>query len=67
MRESTEAIAEQSVTLLHDEEAEIPEEYVSPIDFEALKALNEDIYAWIYIPGTEINHPVLQSVRGDND
>ena len=43
------------------------EEYKSPIDFEALRALNEDIYAWLYIPGTEINHPVLQSVRGDND
>ena len=32
-----------------------------------LEAMNEDIYAWLYIPGTDINHPVLQSVRGDND
>ena len=41
--------------------------YSSPIDFAALEEMNEDIYAWLYIPGTEINHPILQSVRGDND
>ena len=38
-----------------------------PLDFQALRQLNEDIYAWIYIPGTDINYPVLQSVIGDND
>ena len=51
--------------------AQAPQEtvqgYVSPIDFAALEEMNEDIYAWLYIPGTEINHPILQSVRGDND
>ena len=67
VRESEEAVAEQSVMLLHEEEPEIPDQYVSPIDFDALKDLNEDAYAWIYVPGTGINHPVLQSVRGDND
>lgn len=68
VQEATEAIAEQSVTLLHGEgEDLIPDEYVSPIDFDALMEMNEDIYAWLYIPGTDINHPVLQSVRGDND
>lgn len=30
------------------------------IDWEALKKENEDIYAWIYIPGTEIDYPILQ-------
>ena len=46
-----------------------PENVISqiPVDFEALTAINEDIYAWLYIPGTDINHPVLQSQRGDND
>ncbi len=41
--------------------------YESPIDFRVLKNVNEDIYAWLYIPGTEINHPVLQSPSGDYD
>ena len=30
------------------------------IDFDALKAENEDIYAWITIPDTNIDYPVLQ-------
>lgn len=34
--------------------------YSSPIDFEALWKVNPDIYAWLYIPGTNINYPLLQ-------
>lgn len=34
--------------------------YVSPVDFEALREENSDIYAWLYIPGTEISEPLLQ-------
>lgn len=30
------------------------------IDFERLKEQNSDIYAWITVPGTEIDYPVLQ-------
>lgn len=41
------------------------EEYVSPVDFEALQAGNSDIYGWLYIPGTEINQPLLQR-EGDS-
>lgn len=30
-------------------------------DFEALKQVNEDAYAWIEIPDTQVDYPVLQS------
>ena len=36
---------------------EIPEKN---LDWEALRAQNEHIYAWIYIPDTNIDYPVLQ-------
>ena len=32
-----------------------------PIDFEALQARNPDVYAWITVPGTQIDYPILQS------
>jgi sortase B len=38
----------------------------NPIDFAALKLENQDIYAWIYIPNTEVNHPVLQHSNDDS-
>ena len=30
------------------------------VDFEQLRAQNPDIYAWITVPGTGIDYPVLQ-------
>lgn len=36
-----------------------------PIDFEELWKVNEDIYAWIEIPGTNINYPIVQSDEDD--
>lgn len=36
------------------------EGYVSPVDFDTLQAGNSDIYGWLYIPGTEVNEPLLQ-------
>lgn len=36
------------------------------VDFAALKAENPDIFAWIYIPGTQIDYPVLQSEEADD-
>ncbi len=41
------------------------EPVVIPIDFETLWESNEDIYAWIEVPGTAINYPVLQHVVDD--
>lgn len=37
----------------------------NPIDFNALKAKNEDIYAWIKVPGTKVDYPVVQSLQSD--
>lgn len=36
------------------------------INFAALKAENPDIFAWIYIPDTGIDYPVLQSEEADD-
>ena len=40
-------------------------EYVSVIDFAVLDSQNPDVVAWIQIPGTQINYPVVQGK--DND
>lgn len=36
------------------------------IDFTVLQNENPDVFAWIYIPGTEIDYPVLQSPEADD-
>ena len=36
-----------------------------PVDFAALEEINPDIYAWVEIPGTTINYPVLQHPTKD--
>ena len=33
---------------------------IPDVDFDALRAENEDIVAWLYIPNTNINYPVVQ-------
>ncbi len=37
------------------------------IDFDKLQEKNSDIYAWILIPGTQINYPILQSTGDEDD
>lgn len=37
------------------------QEFVSPIDFEALQEVNSDVVAWIQIDGIDINYPILCS------
>ena len=37
-----------------------PEENLPEIDFDGLRAINEDIVAWIQIPGIGVDYPVVQ-------
>lgn len=49
---------ERDLDFIREQEIPLPE---LKIDFAALQAdTNEDIYAWIYVPDTMINYPVLQ-------
>lgn len=72
MREQEEAVSEETEMteqVTETEEAESTEDekiYCEPVyDFEELEAENEDIYAWIVVPGTMVDYPVLQS-KTDN-
>lgn len=42
------------------------EQIENPIDFDSLTAEYPDIYAWIRIPGTKVDYPIVQR-EGDND
>lgn len=43
-----------------------PTPYVSPIDFDALTAINSDIYGWLHIDNTNIDYPIVQSATDDD-
>ena len=46
--------------------AEITEQTASnPIDFKSLQKKNSDIYAWIKVPKTKVDYPVVQSPETD--
>jgi len=38
----------------------------SPVDLEALRDINTDVYAWIRVPGTNVDYPIAQSSVDDN-
>lgn len=57
--------AQQETIAERESEETLPEEteppYESPIDFAALREMNPDIVAWLTIPGTAIDYPVVQA------
>lgn len=53
----------EQVTIIEETVSEIDTEKKSPLhDFVELREINEDIYAWINIDGTQVDYPVLQSL-----
>lgn len=50
-----------------DEATEKEEQKVNnPIDFDSLIAQNDEIYAWIKVPGTNVDYPIVQNLEDDN-
>ena len=55
---------EKSVKQIEENGIPIPD---LQVDLENLRqTVNKDIYAWIYIPGTKVNYPVLQQETNDD-
>lgn len=52
-----------AVERAYDAPADEPAE--NPIDFEALRRESPDVYAWLYVPNTNVNLPVLQRPGDD--
>jgi sortase B len=55
----------QEAVIVNDFNIEDSTKEKNPVDFNALKEINEDAVAWIRIDGTNINYPILQTT--DND
>lgn len=56
--EQEETVAERGTEVQTEQEKKEP--LVIPVDFDELQEVNPDIYAWITIPGTVIDYPVVQ-------
>ena len=60
-----EDLQEEHTSVLENVDLSV-DEVVSPVDFEALHEVNEDIYAWIDIEDTNVHYPILQSATDDS-
>lgn len=62
-----EELASQVAETTAETEPESQEpEYVSPVDFEELWAINEDVVGWLTIPGTVIDYPILHDPESND-
>ena len=50
----------------NDDEDIVSEEIKLIMDFEELESINPDIYAWITIPGTKVDYPILRCQDDEN-
>ncbi len=64
--ESTEAAATESGGKNQETTAPAKKAQKNPVSFTELKKRNPDIYAWIKVPETNVDYPVLQSPNNDN-
>lgn len=55
--EGTEPESDTEIDNLEERGIEVPEKN---LDWDYLASVNPDIYAWIYVPGTEVDYAVLQ-------
>ena len=55
----------EEVEEVYVQEEAVPELAEQPIDFEGLWEINPEIYAWLKVPDTNINYPILQH-EGEN-
>lgn len=59
---ATETDTDESTTDTAETDKPLP---ANPVNFVKQQEINEDIYAWIYVPGTNVNYPILQSAVDD--
>ena len=58
-KKQAEALADSYSLVTEENTADIRP--ANPVDFAALQERNSEIYAWIIVPNTEIELPILQS------
>ena len=64
--ETEEVFEEETETESEELVYSLPEIPQKNLDWESLSKENEDIYAWIYIPGTLVDYPIVQHPTDDS-
>ena len=64
-KEVAETVAD-ATDIAEDDTGESDDKPANPIDFKSLQKKNSEAFAWIHIPGTNVDYPVLQSESDDN-
>lgn len=59
-------IEANQLSISGEPDTDVAEGQPNPIDFAKLMGQNNDLYAWLYVPGTNVNEPVMQSTIADN-